>query len=419
MPAADHQSVLLEMFRAAVASADPAVITARHLPDKPRGRCIVVGAGKASAAMALAVEQAWPDVDLSGTVATRYGHGAPCRRIRIIEAGHPVPDAASMAGASEMIRLLGTAGPDDLVLALISGGGSATLALPLDGVTLADKQALTAALLRSGAPIAAINRVRKALSQVKGGRLAHHAGAARVHSLIISDIPGDDPADVASGPTVPGENTGAAVLDILSQYKLAVPPAIHGVLARQHALAVPPRPQDRWDIIASPALALAAAATIAQAHGFAVKNLGDRIEGEAAAVARNMARQAIALAGAAKKGQPLALISGGETTVTLPDDCDASGGRNTEFQLALALALNGHGRIWALAGDSDGIDGTSTAAGAIVSPDTLQRASAMGLDPAALLAAHRSCDFFARLGDLVTTGPTLTNVNDIRIQLIG
>lgn len=416
MPETDRKSLLLSMFRAAIASADPAQVIAPHLPERPSGRCIVVGAGKASAAMARAVEQAWPDVDLRGIVATRHGHAADCQKIRIVEAGHPVPDAASMAAAQQMIAMLDSAGPDDLVLALISGGGSATLALPAEGLTLADKQAVTAALLRSGAPISDINRVRKAMSRVKGGRLARHAGSARIVSLIISDVPGDDPADIASGPTVQDRCDGPSPMDVLRRHGIAVSAAVKAALLAEPATRPEARPQDSFAIIASPAMALAAAADVARSAGYEVVNLGDRIEGDAAAVARDHAARATALA---RQGRRFAILSGGETTVTLPEGCDAKGGRNTEYQLALGIALQGQADVWSLAGDSDGIDGFSDAAGAIVTPDSLLRARSTGLDPQALLDTHRSHDFFAQLGDLVKTGPTLTNVNDIRIQLIG
>ena len=388
----------------------------RHLPERPSGRCIVVGAGKASAAMARAVELAWPGVDMRGIVATPHGHAADCHKIRIIEAGHPVPDAASMAAAQQMIAMLDSAGPGDLVLALISGGGSATLALPAEGLTLADKQSVTAALLRSGAPISDINCVRKAMSRVKGGRLARHAGLVGIRSLIISDVPGDDPADIASGPTVQDRRDGRSPLDILRRHGIAVSPSVKAALLAEPETRPEARPQDSYAIIASPAVALAAAADVARSAGYEVVNLGDRIEGEAAGIVQNHAAKAAALA---RQGTPFAVISGGETTVTLPGGCDAKGGRNTEYQLALAIALHGHADVWSLAGDSDGIDGFSDAAGAIVTPDSLLRASAAGLDPQALLKTHRSHDFFAKLDDLVKTGPTLTNVNDIRIQLIG
>ncbi len=413
----ERRRLLRAMFDAAIAAADPATAVASNLPAKPRGRCLVVGAGKASAAMAAALEAAWPDVAIEGIVSTRHGHAVPCARIRIVEAGHPVPDANSVAAADAMLDLLRSAGPDDLVLALMSGGGSACLARPAHGVTLADKQAITAGLLRSGAPISQINRVRKALSSVKGGRLAHAAGAAPVWSLVISDVPGDDPADVASGPTIAQGAQIEDPLDILARYDIVVPAHVRGALLAQQDRPLPNRPQDHVRVIASPAQSLAAAAAMARANGYEVANLGDRVEGEAAHVAATHAE--LALRTAAEGRGPMAILSGGETTVTLPPGCAGSGGRNTEYQLALARALGGHPNIWAIAGDSDGIDGASEAAGAIGAPDTLSRAANAGLDAGKALSAHASGDYFAALGDLVITGPTHTNVNDIRIQLIG
>lgn len=376
---------------------------------------MVVGAGKASAEMAAALESLWPDVQLTGLVSTRYGHAADCQRIRIIEAGHPVPDANSVKAAREMLNLLRTAEKGDLVLALISGGGSACLSLPVEGITLEDKQAITNRLLRSGAPISEMNCVRKALSAVKGGKLAAAAGPARVYSLVISDVPGDNPADVASGPTVPDKCDSDAVLAVLDRYNVEVPTAVLEAIVAGDG-AWPDRPEDVVRVIASPAQSLAAVAARAHSHGFNVINLGDRVEGEAAIVAARHATHAIELA--AESDCPTIVISGGETTVSIPADCPGSGGRNSEYQLALAQALGGHPRIWSLAGDSDGVDGVSDAAGAIVCPNTLQRAELAGMDIARTLAGHASYDLFARLGDLVFTGPTRTNVNDIRIQLI-
>lgn len=415
MTDAECRAFLLELFNAAVAAAAPHNSITKYLPEKPGGRCLVVGAGKASAEMAVALEHAWPDVDLNGVVSTRYGHSAACRYIKVIEAGHPVPDDNSVRAANEMLSLLQTAKKTDLVLALISGGGSACLALPIDGITLEDKQVLTGQLLRSGAPISAMNTVRKALSAVKGGTLAAAAGPAAVFSLIISDVPGDDPADVASGPTVPDRNSPEAVLDILNRYGIQVPANVSQALAKSERVALG-RPQDHVQIIASPAKSLDAMTSLARKCGFDVVNLGDTIEGESANVAASHAAGALELV--QKTDRPTILISGGETTVTLPKDCKGSGGRNTEYQLAMAQALCGNSRIWSLAGDSDGVDGVSDAAGAIVSPDTLERANRAGISVSHALAQHSSYDVFAQLHDLVITGPTRTNVNDIRIQLI-
>lgn len=411
----DCRTFLLELFDSAVAAAAPHNAIAKNLPEKPNGRCLVVGAGKAAAEMACAVEAAWPDVHYEGVISTRYGHSANCRHIRIIEAGHPVPDRNSVVAAEDMLALLRTAERDDLVLALISGGGSACLALPIDGVTLEEKQALTGQLLRSGAPISEMNVVRKALSAVKGGKLAAAAGRAKVHTLVISDVPGDDPADIASGPTVPERSNPEAALIILDRYGIDIPATVRGAI-KTKTQCVPDRPEDVVRVIASPAQSLEAVSSIARMRGFDVISLGDLIEGESAEIAASHAAEAIKLA--AQIDRPAVIVSGGETTVTLPQDCKGSGGRNTEYQLAMAQALRGHPRIWSLAGDSDGIDGVSNAAGAIVSPDTLERAQRAGISLRDALAQHTSYDVFAQLNDLVITGPTRTNVNDIRIQLI-
>lgn len=411
----DPRALLCDLFQVAIASSSPEEAVTRHLPPKPNGRCLVVGAGKASAAMARALERAWPDVSIKGVIATRYGHGERCDRIKVIEAGHPLPDDNSVIAAREMLALLDTASPHDMVVAVISGGGSACLTLPIPGITLAQLQDVTSQLLRSGAPIAVMNRVRKALCAVKGGKLAAAAGACPVHSLIISDVPGDDPADVASGPTVPCDLDHGDLLALAEQYGITIDPDIAAALERADNEPVAARPQDRVRIVASPAQSLDTVAAAARSKGLKVVNLGDRIEGEAAKIAREHARLAIGLAEAG--APPTLLLSGGETTVTLPAHSKARGGRNTEYQLAMALALQGHGQIWSIAGDSDGIDGQSDAAGALVTPDTLQRARTAGVDMADALARHSSYDAFAALGDLVVTGPTRTNVNDIRMQL--
>lgn len=407
--------LLIDLFETAVAAAAPSNALAKSLPDKPRGRIFVIGAGKASAEMAAVLESSWPDIELTGVVATRYGHSSDCKQIKVIEAGHPVPDRNSVMAATEMLALARTAGQDDLVLALMSGGGSACLALPVMGITLEEKQAIARQLLRSGAPISAINRVRKALSAIKGGKLAAAAGPARVHTLVISDVPGDNPADVASGPTVPDRHDPDAVFAILDQYKIVVPIPVRAAIAAGKDMS-PERPEDVVRVIASPAQSLDAIATLAHLRGLNVVNLGDRIEGEAAMVATQHAIHAIDLATITRR--PTIVISGGETTVTIRAGCHGSGGRNCEYQLALARALERHPRIWSIAGDSDGIDGVSDAAGAIICPDTLKRAEQAGIDIARSLTDHDSYNFFARLDDLVFTGPTRTNVNDIRIQLI-
>ena len=415
----DRRALLRGLFDIAIRAVLPGPAVLRHLPPRPKGRCVVVGAGKAAAAMAVAVDAAWRDVDLSGVVATRYGHAVPAGRIEVIEAGHPVPDAASEEGARRVLRAVAGLGPDDLVLALISGGGSATLALPMEGLTLADKQQVTRALLRSGAAIGEMNIVRKHLSRIKGGRLAAAVGPARLVTLAISDVAGDDPAAIASGPTVADESSAADALAILDRYRIALPPKARAML---EAGGVPPGPMPEhhdYRLIATAALALESAAQAAARIGLSPLILGDCIEAEARELGRVMAGIGQS---SARLGQPVAppalILSGGEAGVTLGEGAAGRGGRNGEYLLSLALALRGEAGIWALAADSDGIDGNGDAAGAIVSPDTLERARARGLDPSALLAAHDSHTLFDRLGDLVTTGPTLTNVNDIRMMLV-
>ena len=415
----NERDLLRQIFDAAVASAEPQAAVRRHLPEKPPGRCVVVGAGKASAAMAAGLEAAWPDVALSGVVVTRYGHAVATRRIEIIEAAHPVPDENSERAARRILVAVQGLGTDDLVIALISGGGSALLAAPAPGLTLADKQAVNRALLASGATITEMNAVRKHLSAVKGGRLALAARPARLVTLAISDIPGDDPAVIASGPTVADTSTIAEVREIVGRYGLDLPPAVRAVL---EAGAETPKPgafKSDVRIIAAPMQALEAAAAAARAAGIAPLILGDALEGESrelgtimAGIARSVAAHGLPAA------PPAVLLSGGETTVTIGKGGAGSGGRNTEFLLGFAAAVQTAPGIWALAGDSDGIDGTEDAAGAIVTPDTLTRARAAGLNARAALAGHDSHGFFETLGDLVYTGPTLTNVNDIRVVLI-
>jgi glycerate 2-kinase len=387
----------------------------RHLPPPPRGRCIVVGAGKASAAMAAAVDAAWLDVDLGGVVSTRYGHALPAGRVQVIEAGHPVPDGNSVAAAEAMLAAVAGLGPDDLVLALVSGGGSACLALPAPGITLPEKQALTRALLHSGAPIAEMNTVRRHASAIKGGRLAAAAWPAKVVTLLVSDVPGDDPAAVASGPTLADATTPGDALAVIERHGIAIPEAL------RRALMMPggaPSPADNgpWTLVATPGQALAAAAAHARVNGVTAIVLGDDIQGESADVGRAMA--ADVLSRKARGEGPLVLLSGGETTVTIGSGGGGRGGRNCEFLLALALALDGAPGIHALAADTDGIDGTEDAAGALIGPDSLRRAVGAGLDPAEMLAGHDSYSLFAATGDLLVTGPTHTNVNDFRVLLL-
>ncbi|MEJ0019749.1 MAG: glycerate kinase [Acetobacteraceae bacterium] len=415
------RAALRTLFDAAVAAADPRKVLADHLPAKPEGRCIVVGCGKSAAVMAAALEDAWPDVALEGTVVTRYGHHVPTRRIEVIEASHPVPDANSERGAWRLLERVRGLRSDDLVLALISGGGSALCAAPAPGLTLADKQAINRALLASGANISEMNCVRKHLSAIKGGRLAAAARPARVVTLAISDVPGDDPAVIASGPTVPDPTTFADARAIIARYGIKPSPEVAARLA-QAADETPTAdelPDSEFHLIATPMMALRRMAEEARSLGLAPLVLGDALEGEA----REMA---IVQAGIARSirthGAPLpppaVVLSGGETTVTLGDGPAGHGGRNTEFLLSLAVALGGAAGIWAIAGDTDGLDGMDDIAGALVTPDTLQRARALGMDPRAMLTGHDGHTLFAALGDAVRTGPTLTNVNDVRAILI-
>ncbi|HYZ61011.1 MAG TPA: glycerate kinase, partial [Acetobacteraceae bacterium] len=372
----------------------------------------VVGAGKSAAVMAEAVETAWPDVALTGVVVTRYDHAVPTRRIEVIEASHPVPDANSERGARRVLEAVQGLGPEDLVLTLMSGGASALLELPGPGLTLKDMIAVNRALLASGAPIEEMNAVRKHLSAIKGGRLAAAAAPARVVTLALSDVPGDDPAVIGSGPTIPDRTTWDDVRALDARYKLGLP-----VLDGPET----PKPGEITSevrMIATPHVALEAAAGIARERGLKPLILGDALEGEA----REMGTIMAGIACSVRHGHPLpapcVLLSGGEATVTIGAGPAGRGGRNTEFLLALAVALRGARGIWALAGDTDGIDGTEDAAGAIVTPDTLERARAAGLDPKAVLLAHDSYGLFDAIGDLVRTGPTLTNVNDLRAILV-
>ncbi|MDP3960624.1 MAG: glycerate kinase [Pseudorhodobacter sp.] len=415
---ADPPALLRALFARAVAVADPMQVVAAHLPPRPAGRVVVVGAGKASARMAEAVEAAWGPCE--GLVITRRGHGRPCRGIEVIEAAHPVPDAAGLQATSRMLTLLAGMGERDFVLALISGGASALLVQPEGAITLTEKQAVNRALLDSGAPIGAINTVRKHLSAVKGGQLAAAAWPARVLALLISDVPGDDPALIGSGPTVGCASTAAEAQAILARWRIAVPPSVAAVLAGKSRVRAPDDPrlarvENR--VIAAPAQSLAAAAALARASGCEVRLLGDAIEGEAREVAGRQATEALRLRAGLRRGAaPILLLSGGELTVTRRGD--GCGGPSAEFALALALALNGAPGIFALACDTDGVDGAAEVAGAVVTPDTLRAAVAVGVDPAQALARNDSHGFFAAVGGQVITGPTLTNVNDFRAILI-
>jgi glycerate 2-kinase len=419
------QAFLRGLFASAVASADPmlCVPPAIRRPDVT-GRIIVVGAGKASAAMALAVEreaekQGWGD-RLEGLVVTRYGHGADCVRIEIIEAAHPVPDAAGVAAARRIQALASDLTSDDLLLCLISGGGSALLTAPAYGISADEKSAVTRALLRSGAPINEMNCVRKHISAVKGGRLARRAVPARVRSLMISDVPGDDPSVIASGPTVPDPTTRQQALEILTRYAIDVPASVVALL--NSPAGETPKPDDPLFtkvenvIIARPSDMLVAAAAAAREAGCAVVSLGADLEGEARELGARHAALAVRLQKERAGELPLVILSGGETTVTVTGD--GRGGRNAEYALGLAQALAGAADIHAIACDTDGIDGVEDNAGVLVSPDTLDRARAAGLDASKVLARNDAYSLFAAIDDLVVTGPTRTNVNDFRAILI-
>jgi glycerate 2-kinase len=414
------RAFLRGLLDVAIEAAKPDAILAPHLPPPPPGRTIVLGAGKAAAAMARAVERQVQG-SIEGLVVTRYGHAVPCARVEVVEAAHPVPDAAGRAAARRILECALRASEGDLVLCLISGGASALLALPADGLSLEDKQAVNRALLASGADITQMNAVRKHLSAIKGGRLAAAAHPATVVSLLISDVPGDDPAVIGSGPTVPDPSTFADARAILRQYGIDPPERVRDHLAA--ARDETPKPGDprlagaKTIIVARPQASLETAAARAREGGITPVILGDALEGEAREVAKVLAGIALQVR---RHGQPArspcVLLSGGETTVTVRGS--GRGGRNAEFLLALAVHLNGAAGISALAADTDGIDGSEDNAGAIVGPDTLARARAQGLDAKAMLADNDGYGFFAALGDLVTTGATLTNVNDFRAILI-
>jgi len=414
------RDLLLSLFRAALAVVDPMAAVPKHLPKPPKGRTIVVGAGKASAAMAAAVERHWPGA-IEGLVVTRYGHGVPCRKIEIVEASHPVPDERGRDAARRILEKVQGLTADDLVLCLISGGGSALLSLPAPDITLADKQAMNKALLKFGVTIAEMNCVRKHMSAIKGGRLAAAAAPAQVETLMISDVPGDDASVVASGPTVPDPTSFADALAVIRKYDIREPAAVIERFKRGQDET--PKPGDprlaraHTVMIARPQDALEAAAKAARAVGYTPLILGDSIEGEARDVALVHAGIARQVARHGQPGEPpLLLLSGGETTVTVRGQ--GRGGRNAEFLLALAVALDGHPGIHAIACDTDGIDGTEDNAGAIIAPDSLARGWAKGVNAKTLLANNDGYSFFEALGDLVKTGPTLTNVNDFRAILI-
>lgn len=411
--------LLNRLFDAAMKAADPYDLVAPHLPPPPKGRTVVLGAGKAAARMAEAVERHWQG-PLEGLVVTRYGHGAPTRQVEVIEAGHPVPDTAGEDAARRMLALAESLGPDDLVLCLVSGGGSALMSLPALGISFEEKRALNEALLRCGAPIGEMNCVRRHLSSIKGGRLALACYPARVVTLVVSDVPGDDPAVVASGPTVPDGSSGDAALAILDKYGIAASGAVRALLANAQATprADDPRlARNETHVIVTAQQALEAAAQAARAAGYTPLILSSSMEGEARDVAlvhASIARQVVA------HGQPLqapcVILSGGETSVTVRGR--GRGGRNAEFLLALAVALNGLPGVHAIAVDTDGIDGTEDNAGAWLAPGTLALARSKGLDARVRLLDNDGYGFFGALGQLVVTGPTRTNVNDLRAIVI-
>lgn len=411
------------MFDAAVSSAQPERCVPFHLPkaaDVGRGRLIVLGAGKASAEMARAVEAHWPG-PLSGLVVTRHGHAAACRSVEIVEASHPVPDAAGLAAARRMMDIAHAAGHDDFVLVLMSGGGSALLPSPLPGLGLEDERAINQALLRSGASIGEMNCVRRHLSAIKGGRLAAACHPARVLTLAISDVPGDDPVDIASGPTVPDPSTCADALAVARRHGVALPPAAIALLESGRGESIKPGDprlaRAAFRLVAAPQQALEAAAEVARAAGVRPLILGDAIEGEAREVGKVLAGIALQ---ASNHDQPVAppcvLLSGGETTVTVRGS--GRGGRNVECLLSMAISLGGRADVHALAADTDGIDGREEIAGALLGPDSLSRARSLGLDPARMLDDNDGHAFFETLGDSIVTGPTRTNVNDFRAILI-
>ena len=408
-------TLLKAMFKAGVDAALPSLCVPAHLPKRPKGRTVIIGAGKASGAMAKALEESW-DGPLDGVVVTRYGYKLPTERLEVVEAAHPVPDAAGREAAQRIFKAVQGLSEDDLVLALISGGGSALLAAPATGISLEDKQAVNKALLASGATISEMNTVRKHLSAIKGGRLARAAYPARVVALMISDVPGDDASIIASGPTVPDPSTNADAIGIVEKYGIDLPRAVRHVL---DTIDETPKPGDpcfeRVEnvMIATPQASLESAAEVARKAGVTPVILGDSIEGESRDVGlvhAGIARQC------ALRGQPAeppcVLISGGETTITLKGQ--GKGGPNTEFLLSLAIALDGAPNIYALAGDTDGVDGSEDNAGALIYPDTLKRAEAVGISAKAMLADNDSYTFFKGISDLLETGPTMTNVNDLR-----
>lgn len=427
MKDADARALLRDLFDAALAAARPASCLAPYIdrlqPPDPgtKGRTVVIGAGKASAAMARALEDRWHH-PLEGLVVTRYGYGEPCRRIEIVEAAHPVPDEKGRAAAGRMLDKVKGLSPDDLLLCLISGGASALLALPAPGLTLADKQEVNRALLKSGANIGEMNAVRKHLSAIKGGRLAIAAQPARVLSLLISDVPNDDPGVIGSGPTVADATTFADALAVLARYRIEPPAAVRAHLEAGVAgrIEETPKPGDprlarvETVMVATPRRSLEAAAEVARRKGIDVVMLGDNLEGEARSLGAEHAKQALELL--QRSSKPTVILSGGETTVTVRGK--GRGGRNVEYLLAEAIATHGSPGIWGLSADTDGVDGAEEIAGAIFTPDSLERARAKGHDPQIMLDDNDGHGFFQMLGDSLVTGPTRTNVNDFRATLV-
>ena len=418
---ANPEAFLRDLFACALAAGDPTARLPALLPAPPRGRTLVLGAGKAAAAMARAIEDHWR-ADLGGLVVTRYGHALACRRIEVVEAGHPVPDENGVRAARRMLELARSAGSDDLVLCPISGGGSALLPAPIMPLTLQDEQEINRALLTSGASIGEMNCVRRHVSQIKGGRLAAACHPAQVVTLLVSDVPGDDPADIASGPTVPDATTCADALAVIERHRVEAGQAVLDVLRSGRGESVKPGDvrlaKAETRMTATPRLALEAAAERARLAGVEPYILADDIEGEARDVGKVMAALA---RNVARRGEPFrppcVLLSGGETTVTVRGG--GRGGRNVEFLLSLAIALDACPNVYAIACDTDGVDGTEEIAGAVLAPDTLARARALGLDARQRLAANDGHAFFGALGDSVVTGPTLTNVNDFRAIFVG
>ena len=419
MPATapDPRAILRALFDAAVDAANPMRAVAANLPDPPKGRTVVIGCGKAAIQMAAAVEQNWQGA-LEGFVVAPHGYASPLKRVETVYSRHPVPDQASLGAADKALALAATLGKDDLLVALISGGGSSLMSKPAPGIAMEEKLGLIRALLQCGANIAELNCVRKHVSGIKGGRLAKAAAAARIHTLVLSDVPGDDPAIVASGPTVPDPTSKRDAAEILRRYRLDIPESVRHWLASPDEPRATPAGGSETRVIVSPHESFKAATALAQQHGLNVLYLGDRIEGESREVAKVHAAIALEiLQNNQPAAKPCVVLSGGETSVTVRGR--GRGGRNVEFALSLAIALAGEKTIHALAGDTDGVDGMEQIAGAVIAPDTLDRARSLGLDPMAALDNNDGHGFFEALGDQLITGPTQTNVNDFRAILIG